>query len=510
MFAPYIELQGPAQAVAPTSRLRHYQNVSSAIYLFAARVLAAVVQLRVVENIWGAQYSGLNALSNQVLLYITLLELGLAQSAISLLYEPIVGRRQQEVSAFVLAVRHDVRRFAAIGALAVMPLVGFYATMVRSAVPLSIVLTTLELVAVSGLIQLAAVHFQVYLNAAEGINRINYVLGTGYLVKTATGLAIAVKTRNYLWLPVVIVLLTVGEFVALKIAFHRFFPEFQETPWREAATAVRRKARFVLIHKIAGLAYYQSDFIILSLTTSLVVVKNYAEYQYISGALLSMFGMVATSLTASLARHQLGNTADNRRKQYLVSQRATCLIAAVVMLGFWFTSRTVVTAAFGPNLAVGVVPIVLFGVALFLNIVKTTDDTFIIAKGAFEIGYWLPILEAPAYMILAILLSERLGFSGIIIASILSNLIVPVVAKGLVLAQPVFESTRFEWFSNRVGNIVIGLLVASPVALLYWLSARFPGLGMARLLAVNGLAAMYALLIAKRILMQGFEEAKGR
>src|SRR5271157_6351578 len=98
MFAPYIELQGPAQAVAPTSRLRHYQNVSSAIYLFAARVLAAVVQLRVVENIWGAQYSGLNALSNQVLLYITLLELGLAQSAISLLYEPIVGRRQQEVS----------------------------------------------------------------------------------------------------------------------------------------------------------------------------------------------------------------------------------------------------------------------------------------------------------------------------------------------------------------------------------------------------------------------------
>ena len=67
------------------------------------------MQLRVVERIWGGQYAGLNALTNQVLLYVTLLEMGLAQAAISLLYEPIVARRFEDVSSLILALRNGVR-----------------------------------------------------------------------------------------------------------------------------------------------------------------------------------------------------------------------------------------------------------------------------------------------------------------------------------------------------------------------------------------------------------------
>jgi hypothetical protein len=67
--------------------------------------VAVVVQLRLVDKYRGGGYTGLNALSNQVLLYVTLLELGLSQSATSLLYEPILHRNSARVSAIVLALR---------------------------------------------------------------------------------------------------------------------------------------------------------------------------------------------------------------------------------------------------------------------------------------------------------------------------------------------------------------------------------------------------------------------
>src|SRR5947208_4704187 len=125
------------------SASRHFSNLSSAIFLFAARVVAAIVQLRVVERIWGGQYAGLNALSNQVLLYVTLLELGLAQSAITLLYEPIVHRNFKRVAEILAALRHDVRRLAAVGALVAFPAVVLYARVIHGAVPFTTVAVTL-------------------------------------------------------------------------------------------------------------------------------------------------------------------------------------------------------------------------------------------------------------------------------------------------------------------------------------------------------------------------------
>src|SRR5206468_4959482 len=68
------------------------------------------------------------------LLYVTLLELGLAQAAISLLYEPIVARRFEYVSSLILALRNGVRRMVFWGALLIAPIIAVYAWLVRTSV----------------------------------------------------------------------------------------------------------------------------------------------------------------------------------------------------------------------------------------------------------------------------------------------------------------------------------------------------------------------------------------
>ena len=118
------------------------RNALSAIYLFTARVIVSVVQLRYVERIWGGSYSGLNVLSNQIVLYVTLLEFGLAQAALSFLYEPIVRGDNQKASALVLAVRHDVRKLISVGAVVLFPLLALYARAIHAAVPFATIVET--------------------------------------------------------------------------------------------------------------------------------------------------------------------------------------------------------------------------------------------------------------------------------------------------------------------------------------------------------------------------------
>jgi O-antigen/teichoic acid export membrane protein len=429
--------------------------------------------LRLVDKYWGGGYTGLNALSNQVLLYVTLLELGLSQSATTFLYEPIFKRNSPRVSGIILALRHDVRLLAIFGSAIVFPAVAWYAHTIHGALPSGTVTGTLTCIAATGLLQLTAIHLQVYLNAAEQLDKVNYTFAAGYLLKTAIGLPLAIHWHNYVLLPIVIAVLTLGELISLRIAFHRAYPQFRPAPWRDEARQIRKRAKFVMIQRVAGVAYYQSDFIILSITTSLVMVKDYAKFQYVAAALLSIVGLVAMSLTTSVARLQMRQHAANRRRQYVTAQSAICLIGAVLMVAFWFSADTVVSLAFGIDTAVEKSAILLFGVALFLNIVKVVDDIFIMAKGAFEIGYWIPAVEVPTYVLSGVVLSKWIGLEGILIASIATNMVISIGLKGVVLSRPIFDSTKMQWYGNRFLSIAKALLAVIPLVFLYELAQQF-------------------------------------
>jgi O-antigen/teichoic acid export membrane protein len=454
-------------------RPRHVPNAVSAVVLFGARLLAAIFQLRLVDKYWGGGYTGLNALSNQVLLYVTLLELGLSQSATTFLYEPILKRNFPRASGIVLALRHDVRVLSIVGSAVVFPAVAWYAHTIHGALPLGIVTGTLTCIAVTGLLQLTAIHLQVYLNAAEQLDKVNYTFAAGYLLKTAIGLPLAIYWHNYLLLPIAIAVLTLGELISLRIAFQRSFPQFHPVPWRDEARQIRKRASFVIIQRVAGVAYYQSDFIILSITTSLVMVKDYAKFQYVAAALLSIVGLVASSLTTSVARLRMRQHAENRRRQYVTAQSAICLIGVVLMVAFWFSADSVVSLVFGNDTAIEKSAILLLGVALALNIVKVLDDIFIMAKGAFEIGYWIPAVEVPVYVLTGVVLTRRLGLEGILIASIATNIVVSIGLKGIVLSRPVFDSTKLQWYGNRFLSIAKALLAVLPLVCLYELAQHF-------------------------------------
>jgi O-antigen/teichoic acid export membrane protein len=483
---------GPDTAGEPAEiGMRHVPNAVSAVVLFTVRLLAAVLQLRIVDQRWGGDYTGLNALGSQVLLFVTLLELGLSQSAITLLYEPLLKHNHPRVSAMISALRHDVRLLAGAGAVVLFPAVALYARFIRGGLSYGLVAGTLGCIAVSGFVQLMAIHFQAYLNSAEQMDKVNYTFAAGYLLKTGIGLPLALYWNDYLLLPATIAVLTAGEYWLLRIAFHRGFPQFQSGDWRDAAREIRGRARFVLIQRVAGLAYYQSDFVILSVTTSLLMVRNYAKFQYVSAALLAVVGLVAASLTTSLARQQLRGRVASGRKQYVTAQFAISIAGAVLMVAFWFTARTIVEIAFGPDFAVSSTAVILFGIALFLNIVKAVDDVFIVVKGAFHIAWWIPVVEVPVYVISGAVLSRRMGIPGILAATIGTNVLISILVKGLVLPVPVFDSTRSQWYGSRAVNMAKAMATAVPLVVFYALSPRVLHPGWLRFGVTNLVALAY-------------------
>jgi hypothetical protein len=168
----------------------------------------------------------------------------------------------------------------------------------------------------------------------------------------------------------------------------------------------------------------------------------------------------------------------------------------------------VVFLAFGNDPEMDKSTILLFGAALFLNIVKVVDDIFIMAKGAFEIGFWIPALEVPVYVVTGVLLSQRMGFAGILIASIATNFIVSIGLKGIVLSRQVFDSTKTQWYGYRLLSMGLALLAIIPLVFVYQLANQFVHPNILRFGATTAIALGYMLAGVRWLLRRSSRESR--
>ena len=488
-----------------TSPREPVRNLIASVLFFVARVAAVVLQLKLVEHFFGAQYAGLNALLNQLAFYVALIELGLAAAAISLLYEPIKSGDRERTSALLFALHRDTSRLMLLALPAIAAVIYGYSRSLHTSLPYFVVVTTLGLTALSGLVTLLSIHYQAYLNASEQIYQIHLVLGAGYLLKTAIGVALAVHFDNYLWLPAAVVGVTIGEVLAMRWRFHRNFPQYVARAGRDAFALIRNRAKYVLFHRVGGLIYYQSDFVILSLVASLTLVKDYAQVQYAVAGALGLSSAVFNALTATIARRRLDAGRETRWTQYATVLRTTYFLAGCAAIGFFFTVPTAVQWFFGGD-ALPRRDFVLFAILLFLNVVKQVDDTFITATGIFHVGFWLPILESSSYVVLGIVLARRLGIEGIVTAGILTNLVFAVVAKSVVVARGIFdrETARLAWTKFIALGITVGCL--APVLLLFVAARALRVAAPAAIGVPDVLTIVYALALAWTFLRRGFAE----
>jgi O-antigen/teichoic acid export membrane protein len=319
------------------------------------------------------------------------------------------------------------------------------------------------------------------------------------------GVGLAVRFNNYLWLPAAVVIITLGEVLTLKWRFWRSFPHYRAEATREAFAIIRRRAKYVLFHRVGGLIYYQSDFIILSLVASLALVKDYAQVQYAVAGVLGLSSAVFNALTASIARRQLGVSTDARWRQYATVLRSTYFLAVCIGVAFVACAPPVVEAVFHGG-ALSSQTYLLFAILLFLNMIKQVDDTFITATGTFHVAFYLPIVESSTYALLGILLAKRYGIDGIVSAGIATNLLFAVIGKSLVVASGIFGGAKLRMMMTKLATAGIAMLLALPVIALF----AWPPLQRQLFLRIAvscAIAGTYALAIAWALVRRGYAHA---
>lgn len=304
------------------------------------------------------------------------------------------------------------------------------------------------------------------LQADQKVYKINFVLNLYRILEVVVEVSILYLGGNYL---IILLVSTIIRFICYLLTNKKIFKEY---PWLKTANKNQRVdikgISSILLHRISGAVYSNTDILLISTFLSPLKVAIYAAYNYIFKFINDFIAVFYGSVLASF-----GNVMHKEKDEDSVSIfeeiNAFFFFCAVILsISLFYVTNNFVILWIGASKLIDYTAFLLMVVLLFNNIAKR--PLFIIndSKGLFKETRLIAILEAVINFILSVILIKIYGLVGVLMATLIAALLTsfwfyPIYMYKKVLKSSVIQyyfkylmSLAFVIFICLISNIILG------------------------------------------------------
>lgn len=434
-------------------------NISVSIGSRVAVMLLAVAVKSVLIRTCGNEMNGLNALYLSIIGFLSVAELGIGSAISFCMYRPIVEGRKDRVSALYQLYR---RLYCWIGAgvfaagLILTPFIHHFA---KDYTQLDVnMYITFLLMLVSVVISyffgakssLLNAHKDTYITAAisNGGLILQYLLQMAILLWTdsfAAYLCCRILSAFAQW--------AVTELIVRKK--HKDILQSRQELDTQTRADVVRSVKAMLVHKVGTLLVNTVDSVIISIFVGVIALGSYSNYSTLQSSMYGLIGLVFTSLTSSVGHLYAQKSAEASRRYFEGFHLLNFIIGTVCYLGYYAIVDNLIAILFSAELvAEKTIPIV---VTLngFIQFMRQSALTFRDATGTFYNDRWKPIVEGGVNIILSVLLVKWIGVTGVIAATILTNLLICHIVEPYVIYKHAFGAPVKTYYLHNYAMILV-------------------------------------------------------
>lgn len=254
------------------------------------------------------------------------------------------------------------------------------------------------------------------------------------------------------------------QFILTNLYFnkhHKVLKKYKEKLDDKTKEEVTKKTKAMFMHKIGALLVNTCDSIIISSFIGVVVLGKYSNYTTI---VLSMNGVLLLFFTplTSIIGHLCAKEDFNIQKKYFnFFYGLNFVLGAIFYLGYYAVIDDVIAICFASNLnnasELLLSKTVSFVITLnyFIQFMRNSTLTFRDATGTFYNDRYKPIFEGVLNLVLSLVLVKYTGIVGVILSTILTNLLICHVVEPYVLFKYGFESNTKKYYLTNYGFIVV-------------------------------------------------------
>ena len=455
-------------------------NISVAIAFKFAVLISSLLVRRYLIRYIGDTANGLDSLYLSIIGFLSVAELGIGSAITFCMYKPIVEGDNAKVSALFRLFRKlylIIGGIITVCGLAIMPALPYLAKDYAASninIYLTFGLMLLSIVLSYGFSAEISL-FNAYKNnyIATAIN------SGGHILQYVLQIVVLIFTRSFVWYLVcriIAVILQWGVTELLAYGKYKTIIKDKQKVDAETKAEVTKNVKAMFMHKVGNVLVNTVDSIIISSFIGVILLGKYSNYTVIMTAMTGIIGLFFTPLTSIIGHLFVEESAEAAQKYYNFFYSFNFVLATIFFLGYYSTIDDLVKIFFGDSLTLSKTVSFVITLNYFIQFMRQATLLFRDASGTFYNDRWKPIAESVVNLGLSIacvylfkhLWGEEVAVVGVIVATIITNLLICHVVEPHVLYKYAFKKSPKNYYIRNYLCIAIfaGALTALHFSLL--------------------------------------------
>lgn len=462
-------------------------SIISLIAQFVTLVMQFLMQI-VFVHYMSTNYLGANGLFTNLMSILSFAELGIGAAITFSLYEPIAGDDTEQVDAILTFYKKIYRTIG----ISILVFGGLMTLGLDFFVKSGTMIPHMKLMFFLYVLGTAVSYFYSYsrsmfiANQKSYVNTINQV---GFKVlQNVLQITVLCVWHSY-WM--YLVLQIISNFFANWFITRRAkkdYPELTFKSEKRISPAIVEKLKKNVLgnvsNKIGDIVVNGTDNILLSKFLGLGVVGLYSNYILVSQGIGSIISQVMNAIVGTFGNIGVTESIEKQKSVYFQTLYLVALMGIVASSGFLIVIQPFIQFFFGSRY--NLTTLTAFLIALNLGIVslRKANLSFISALGLFWQMRYKALIESVVNLALSLFLVTQttLGINGVLIGTILSNLLVNYWWEPLIIFKNGFEQSvggalirQGEYYIALVGFLWLDVLVIPKIAHISLIQMFFVG-----------------------------------
>jgi len=435
-------------------------NVTVSVLFKVVTLVLGIFVKRQLILTCGNEVNGLNALYLSIIGILSVAELGVGSAITFCMYRPIVDNDRDKVAALYQLFR---RLYVIIGVIVLvfgLIFTPFIKVFAKDYIELDV---NLYLTFILMLISVVVTYFfgakTALINAYKNDYITTSITSGGLVLQDVLQIVVLVVTRSFPLYLVCRIAVALVQWVVTDLITRRKYPiiiskkDSRLDP--ETKTGLVKSIKAMFMHKVGGLLVNTADSLIISAFIGVVALGEYSNYVTIMSSITAVIQLVFVSLTSVLG-HLYVEASKNTTKKYCEAfHLLNFVIGVVFFLGYYSVIDDIIAVLFSPDLVVDKSISIVITINGFIQFMRASTLVFRDSTGTFYNDRWKPLFEGIFNVVFSILFVNIFGVTGVIVATIFTNLLICHIVEPYVLYKNAFEMSPKGYFIRNYTMIAV-------------------------------------------------------
>ena len=421
--------------------------------------LIGLVKLELLQNQLGDDLAGINGLYVNYMVYLTALDGGLGAALLYRLYGPIASHDQSKINAVLSGGRRIFNIIAMMMLIAGFILSFFVFYMVKLSPDSTVTYRYMQVSFIFYLVSMTLPYFFIASKSMFEADQRKYVVNNvtqAFLIFKSI-MEVVILNLGCGLIELYLLLGFCNLMTALIIYFYskRVYKDIDYRS-KEKDYTMLKDVKNLLVNRIGTMVAYNIDGTLIGIFLGAYIVPFYQAYQYITDNLMTLIGKITYSVTAGVGEVLI----RDQKRAYEIFDEFNCMsffIANIVCVPLVYAINPFIDIWRHGRFDTTMLMAVCFVAQLFYYVIRMPLIAYTNAGGLFRETRKCSIIESVVNLTLSVILIQRFGIPGILVATFISYIVSDYLIKPKIIYERFFEAKVSTYYKKNAFFVLLML-----------------------------------------------------